>query len=404
LEKNIAVDETLPLVSVIIPIYNGEAYMSECLDSVTGQSYQNLEIICIDDGSTDKTSLILSAFASKEERMIVISQPNSGAGVSRNVGIDHANGEYIAFIDADDFFENNAIEATIKRAGETGCDILCFGYNYYHESEDIKREMKNQFKASNMRGVPEETFTYRDAEKTVFQIAGTFACTKLWRTSFVRSRELRFSDIRIGEDLVFSYIAMIDDARIAILNEPLYNYRKFHSGNSFFSRKKFNNEDASYLYIFKNELERRGVFNRLEETYIKRIVQEVYVAFDSLDDVNEYIKYAAYYREKGFPALGITKEKVDAYCDKRYIVLYEGIMSGSATPPFPISKDLRTLIRVDELEEKVRLLRGKTKKLRERVAKLQDENTKYKAKLARIQGSRSFKFAHQLRKIFGGRL
>lgn len=103
-----------PLISVIVPVYNVAAYLEECLESILLQSYSNLEIICIDDGSTDGSSEICDRMAKKDDRIIVIHQKNCGAGAARNVGLKHANGEYIGFIDSDDYIDAHFYETLLN--------------------------------------------------------------------------------------------------------------------------------------------------------------------------------------------------------------------------------------------------------------------------------------------------
>lgn len=110
-------------VSIIIPVYNVEKYITECLESVIKQTYQHLEIICINDGSTDKSQKILNQFAASDKRIIIINQENQGQGVARNVGLQRATGKYISFVDADDFIHPQFIEILINLIIKTGSDV-----------------------------------------------------------------------------------------------------------------------------------------------------------------------------------------------------------------------------------------------------------------------------------------
>lgn len=123
-----------PLVSVIVPVYNKEKYIKKCLDSVCRQTYTNLEIILIDDGSKDKSLEICYNYAELDKRIRIIAQANAGPSAARNKGIDCSKGEYISFVDADDELEINAYENLIKNLLETQCNIAVMGMRYiYHE-------------------------------------------------------------------------------------------------------------------------------------------------------------------------------------------------------------------------------------------------------------------------------
>ena len=110
-------------VSVIIPVYNAEKYLRQCLDSVLGQTLKEIELICVDDGSTDRSMEILLEYASKDKRIRVITQKNGGPGKARNTALPYATGKYISFLDADDWFEQDFLEKMFDRSDEVQADI-----------------------------------------------------------------------------------------------------------------------------------------------------------------------------------------------------------------------------------------------------------------------------------------
>ena len=113
-------------VSVIVPVYNNEEYLDKCLSSLTEQSLDDIEIICVNDGSSDSSLDILNRYEQKDNRIVVLSQENQGAGASRNNGIDIANGEYISFVDADDWLEENALKKLYENAVRNNSDVVLF--------------------------------------------------------------------------------------------------------------------------------------------------------------------------------------------------------------------------------------------------------------------------------------
>lgn len=121
-------------VSVIIPVYNSEIYLKECLDSVVNQTLQNIEIICIDDGSTDASMDILHEYARKDERFKILEQKHLGGGAARNLGLKEAAGEYFSFLDSDDYFELDMLEKIYLRCSEKKADIGVFGVMCYHQA------------------------------------------------------------------------------------------------------------------------------------------------------------------------------------------------------------------------------------------------------------------------------
>ena len=118
-----------PLISIIIPVYNVEAYLQKCLDSVISQIYRNIEIILVDDGSTDNSGKICDEYAEKDERINVYHQQNGGVSRARNVGLEVAKGQYISFVDSDDYIDCELLQQVVTKANHQEFDIIIFGYN-----------------------------------------------------------------------------------------------------------------------------------------------------------------------------------------------------------------------------------------------------------------------------------
>ena len=119
-------------VSVIIPVYNVEPYLKQCMDSVVGQTLKDIEIICVDDGSTDGSLDILKEYATEDSRIQIIEQKNAGAGAARNNGMRHATGKYLSFLDSDDFFEPRMLEKAYDLAEKDQADFVAYKSDQYH--------------------------------------------------------------------------------------------------------------------------------------------------------------------------------------------------------------------------------------------------------------------------------
>src|SRR5699024_4494271 len=126
------------LISVIVPVYNVEKYVRRCIDSICGQTYSNLEIILIDDGSTDSSGKICDEMAAKDGRISVIHQENKGLSQARNAGLDQAKGEYIAFVDSDDYLSLNMYECLLKSLKENNADVVRCAIKNVYEGENIE--------------------------------------------------------------------------------------------------------------------------------------------------------------------------------------------------------------------------------------------------------------------------
>ena len=124
-------------ISVIVTVYNTSKYLRRCMDSIIHQSLKDIEIICIDDGSTDESLEILKEYSRKDNRVIVISQENSGAGAARNTGMQYAKGKYLSFLDSDDFFEENLLELAYKYAEKDSADFVVYKSDQYYTEKNL---------------------------------------------------------------------------------------------------------------------------------------------------------------------------------------------------------------------------------------------------------------------------
>lgn len=214
-------------ISIIIPIYNSEKYIKECLDSLVNQSLSDIEIICVNDGSTDNTLFILNKFAQNDSRVKIISQENSGQGKARNIGIDVAKGEYISFIDSDDFVDKDFCLKMYNRAHEDATDItMCCvqlfdnqnNCNLPDEEICLLKPFVNEFE--------DKCFSFEDTKQYYFDRIYGIAANKIFRTAFLKENNLKFPENIKAEDYLFFYNYWIKVERANICYEKLYYYRK----------------------------------------------------------------------------------------------------------------------------------------------------------------------------------
>lgn len=212
-----------PKVSVIIPIYNAEKYLRDCLDSVVNQTLKEIEVICVDDGSTDSSLRIAKEYSERDSRVKVFSQKNSSAGAARNKGLSYATGEYLSFLDADDFFELHMLEETYNKASEAMVDIVVFRSDLFYEDQNRYAEMAYTIVEKNF---PEQrSFAGTEVKKDIFKSFIGWAWDKLFLREFVLKNELRFQEQRSSNDLYFVYLALAKAKRITIMEEVLAHHR-----------------------------------------------------------------------------------------------------------------------------------------------------------------------------------
>lgn len=207
------------MVSVIIPIYNTEIYLEECIQSVVNQTYRELEIILINDGSTDNSGLICKKWKKLDHRIQYIEKENEGQGIARNLGITQATGEYIIFVDSDDYLDENLIRKAYNYISEQNADICMYAINYVGDKID-----KETLEFKIYQGDSAEK------NKEIFGRLRPFLWEKMFSSSLIKNEKITMSN-RICEDLVFNAQLYVKAKKICILDIPLYYYRYKRDGN-----------------------------------------------------------------------------------------------------------------------------------------------------------------------------
>ena len=200
------------LISIIIPIYNAEKYIERCINSLKNQTYKNIEIICINDGSTDNSLNILKRIAITDNRIKIIEQENKGVSVARNKGIESAKGKYIMFLDSDDWFELTTCEKVINEIDINNNDIVCFNYNVVERNKIYKVNDILSLKNHIPTKIP--------------PIVCRFTCA-IYNKKFLTDNKIIFPvGIKNHEDIIFSMKVFIHAKSIGTINDYLYNYFK----------------------------------------------------------------------------------------------------------------------------------------------------------------------------------
>lgn len=209
-------------ISVIVPIYKVEPYIRKCLDSIVNQSYQELEILLIDDGSPDSCGAICDEYAQKDERIIVIHKKNGGISSARNAALDIATGEYVMFVDSDDWVESNFCETALRIALDNHVQIATFGYNniFLGENNHIQRIQERH--TNSPRYVNSSTAIRHIIEKD--DVIFNFAWNKIYKRSLFEN--VRYPVGRIFEDNAVTCLLIMKAQNIYVSDEVLYNYIK----------------------------------------------------------------------------------------------------------------------------------------------------------------------------------
>ena len=217
-------------ISVIIPVFNVELYLEECLDSIINQSLDDLEIICVNDGSTDSSLSILEKYAKMDDRVEIISQENQGQGSARNKGLSIAKGECIYFIDSDDKIELDTLKDCYDCVKKNNLDFVMFQLINYDESKKLLYEEKDYDMPQIADLVGDNIFSYKDLNNKIFRVAVS-PVNKLYSKKFLDDINVRFPENLIFEDNIFFWNVFLSADRIKFLQRHYY-IRRRHSSST----------------------------------------------------------------------------------------------------------------------------------------------------------------------------
>jgi glycosyltransferase involved in cell wall biosynthesis len=203
------------LISIIVPIYNAEKYLKECIDSIINQTYKNIEIILVDDGSTDNSGKICDDYAKNDNRIIVIHKQNGGVSSARNNGLDQATGKWIAFVDADDWIDKDYCNILLDEANDD-TNIVCCGYKRTSGSQVEEVNSDNQIIKYSGMGFIEKLLNVQNGYG--------FVHTKLFENNIINN--IRFDEtLKVAEDALFNMQVSKNANTVKVINKSIYNYR-----------------------------------------------------------------------------------------------------------------------------------------------------------------------------------
>lgn len=299
-------------ISVIIPVYNTGKYLKECLDSIINQTLDDIEVICIDDGSTDSSLQILREYAQKDARIIVIQQENKGAGAARNRGLQIAKGEFINFFDSDDYMEPTTLQALYTRSIETNSDItIC-------RSAYLKPNLtKTPINFSIEKDLIGEKTLLKPLEfsKYIFQFCVGWPWDKLYKYDFIKNNKLEFQNLRQSNDTYFVLSSLVFADKIAIVDKELIIHR-IHQNSLEATRIK---SPECFYYALKNlydALVKNELFKTYEQSFINYCFTFSYWHINTINDKNAKNKMLDKF-EMLYEELSMHKYKKDYFYNKK---------------------------------------------------------------------------------------
>lgn len=271
-------------ISVILPVYNSEDYLKECLESLLNQTFKDIEILCIDDGSSDGSLDILRDFEKKDDRITVVSQKNMGVARTRNNALKSVKGNHVYFMDSDDYLDKNAFKKLHDNIASNESDFCIMKAIFVNETEEYKFpafELEKEFGKANFSNF---TFTYKDVKSHVLN--DLFApWLKLYSREFLISGNFTFPNMKSYSDAPFHVKTMLEAERISFVPEYLYYYRENDDSLVHSSANTINFFELSN--IIEEYLKENGFFDEFEEEFAAfKIVKLVY--YMGFTDSQEY--------------------------------------------------------------------------------------------------------------------
>lgn len=306
-----------PKISVIIPVYNGEKYINQCLDSLLNQTFKDIEIICVNDGSTDTSLEILQEYAQKDSRIKIINQKNSRAAVARNNGLAQARGDYLSILDCDDFFDLDMFELMYNHAVKYDTDItFCKGRTFDDKTKVIK-EIGN----INFEILPDkEVFSATDVADYIFQIDINWAWDKLYKASFVKQNNFMFQTTEIHNDSFFAAYPLTKAERMSVLNKTLCTYRINIDTSATASSRRIKYPLSFYevLTLLKDNLIKDNTFEFFKQSFANFAV-DIFCGYYEYADIKfkkEYLK------NLNIEKVNISRAGYKYFLNRKHLLLY----------------------------------------------------------------------------------
>ncbi|UOE95442.1 glycosyltransferase [Alkalihalobacillus sp. LMS39] len=285
-----------PIISIIVPIFNVEKYIANCLDSLLNQSLKNIEIILVNDGSSDESGVIAEKYARTDDRIVVIHQKNKGISSARNSGLEIATGQYIGFVDPDDWIEESMYEKLYDVARKTDSSIVFCGFYEFYEDTSRKVEILYPFLSNVNEGKSEV-----EREILLPVIIGkvhAFTWNKIYKREELIAREIYSpEDLPLMQDIIYNMNVLANVSNVAYINEPLYYFRRHTTSNTMKFRPDIY---ETIMYIYQEKVLYLERFKLMNETclrevniwFVKQVLQVIIAEFNKKNVTSNQEKMA----------------------------------------------------------------------------------------------------------------
>ncbi len=271
--------EKQPLISIVIPVYNVEQYLDECMASVLNQTYTNLEVVLVDDGSKDRSPAMCDEYAMKDARVQVVHKENGGPMSACIAGVEKASGEYLAFMDSDDWIDLTMVEELVKETTGNKKEMICSNYIIEKANQSIKIKQSMKPGVYDRKAIEEELFPVL-LGKEERRIHGS-RCMKLISRDLILGN-LKFAELNVsmGEDLYLIFLAVLDAKRIVVVEEGYYYHYRFVESSLVHKYKPHMHEEVGRLYDnLQRVIESKVVDAKQKKMFLQELRKEYIFLF-----------------------------------------------------------------------------------------------------------------------------
>ena len=317
-------DLVTPRITVIMPIFNAKSYVESSIRSVLKQTIRDLELICIDDGSTDGSYEIALEWARKDTRVSVYRQDHLYAGTARNKGLDHARGEYVTFLDSDDLFFNTALESLYNCAKQKSADVVISKARWFAHSVKQSKPAPWVFNENLLKNF--ECLIPTDFNDKIFQISSGEPWSKLFKLSFIRQHQIAFPPLPRSEDVYFVYLAYALAEKIALLNKETVFYRKIPGHGIESQKDTYPTTSCQVRILLKKQLDELGLYDKYKHSFVNRTIDAVIYNLRGCSSVRSAKEIYQIFKYEMIPSLDIDLTDGSYFLNKKNYEITQEIM------------------------------------------------------------------------------
>jgi glycosyltransferase involved in cell wall biosynthesis len=305
-------------VSIVIPVYNAEKHIGECIGSLVAQTTAEWEAVFVDDASTDGSAGIIKSHVEQDGRIRYVAAPsNGGAGSARNIGMGEASGDWLMFLDSDDMYAPKAVEAMLGAVSAEDCDVAVCRIKRYDDALDVRWFNHNDVKRRNIPR--QEPFTWKDMPDGIFTTFQHSACNKIFRRDFVERHGLRFQEIRRADDVVFTNMALALAGGIRYVDRALLTYRTSQDEDGAPRDQTSPYDFCEAIRLFRDELARAGLAGELDRSFRSTVAEIISKHLISNEGSPEHREMFGYVKGTLLPEFGLVDiRESDVTDDKLY--------------------------------------------------------------------------------------